>query len=193
MLRSGTELGFQNGPRRTERRPCDEHPANSEVASALFLTEATVKTHVTHILTKLDLAIASKPSCRVRVGSCSAGRASHPTGHGTFGLVGRSRRRRRPRARATPFGRSWTRPGGPSGARGRLSRSKVTASSARGRYACSSTDRSASASGHRAGAAKAGRLRTPGRDARSGLSLDRDPGGCPGRRQRDPLPRHRAE
>ena len=29
--------------------------SNSEVASALFLTEATVKTHLTHILTKLNL------------------------------------------------------------------------------------------------------------------------------------------
>ena len=29
--------------------------SNSEIASALFLTEATVKTHVTHILTKLAL------------------------------------------------------------------------------------------------------------------------------------------
>ena len=29
--------------------------SNAEVASSLFLTEATVKTHVTHILTKLDL------------------------------------------------------------------------------------------------------------------------------------------
>jgi DNA-binding NarL/FixJ family response regulator len=29
--------------------------SNSEIASALFLTEATVKTHLTHILTKLDL------------------------------------------------------------------------------------------------------------------------------------------
>ena len=29
--------------------------SNSEIASALFLTEATVKTHLTHILTKLNL------------------------------------------------------------------------------------------------------------------------------------------
>jgi DNA-binding NarL/FixJ family response regulator len=29
--------------------------SNSEIASALFLTEATVKTHLTHILSKLDL------------------------------------------------------------------------------------------------------------------------------------------
>ncbi|MDQ3889318.1 MAG: response regulator transcription factor, partial [Actinomycetota bacterium] len=29
--------------------------SNSEIASALFLTEATVKTHLTHILAKLDL------------------------------------------------------------------------------------------------------------------------------------------
>jgi DNA-binding NarL/FixJ family response regulator len=29
--------------------------SNAEIASALFLTEATVKTHVTHMLTKLDL------------------------------------------------------------------------------------------------------------------------------------------
>jgi DNA-binding NarL/FixJ family response regulator len=29
--------------------------SNAEIASALFLTESTVKTHVTHILTKLDL------------------------------------------------------------------------------------------------------------------------------------------
>jgi DNA-binding NarL/FixJ family response regulator len=29
--------------------------SNAEIASALFLTEATVKTHVTHILAKLDL------------------------------------------------------------------------------------------------------------------------------------------
>jgi DNA-binding NarL/FixJ family response regulator len=29
--------------------------SNKEIASALFLTEATVKTHLTHILTKLDL------------------------------------------------------------------------------------------------------------------------------------------
>ena len=29
--------------------------ANSEIASALFLTEATVKTHLTHILSKLTL------------------------------------------------------------------------------------------------------------------------------------------
>ncbi len=29
--------------------------SNAEIASALFLTEATVKTHLTHILTKLDL------------------------------------------------------------------------------------------------------------------------------------------
>jgi DNA-binding NarL/FixJ family response regulator len=29
--------------------------SNGEVASALVLTEATVKTHVTHIFTKLDL------------------------------------------------------------------------------------------------------------------------------------------
>jgi DNA-binding NarL/FixJ family response regulator len=29
--------------------------SNAEIAEALFLTEATIKTHVTHILTKLDL------------------------------------------------------------------------------------------------------------------------------------------
>jgi DNA-binding NarL/FixJ family response regulator len=29
--------------------------SNAEIASALFLTEATVKTHLTHILTKLNL------------------------------------------------------------------------------------------------------------------------------------------
>ena len=29
--------------------------SNSEIASALFLTEATVKTHLTHILSKLNL------------------------------------------------------------------------------------------------------------------------------------------
>ena len=29
--------------------------SNGEIASALFLTEATIKTHLTHILTKLDL------------------------------------------------------------------------------------------------------------------------------------------
>ena len=29
--------------------------SNAEIASSLFLTEATVKTHVTHILTKLNL------------------------------------------------------------------------------------------------------------------------------------------
>jgi DNA-binding NarL/FixJ family response regulator len=29
--------------------------SNAEIASSLFLTEATVKTHLTHILTKLNL------------------------------------------------------------------------------------------------------------------------------------------
>ncbi len=36
-------------------RPLAEGRSNSEIAADLFLSEATLKTHVTHILTKLRL------------------------------------------------------------------------------------------------------------------------------------------
>ena len=56
--------------------------SNAEIGGQLFVSEATVKTHVTRILAKLSSATASRRSCwRTSLGSCR--RAAYPRTDGT--------------------------------------------------------------------------------------------------------------